>query len=166
MNSIRKFMIAVFKIKELRNDFIYSFILGLVLIAIAYYFKLNFIFSNILNSLDVIISISITMAGFLITSLTILFVFPENYKIKFLKLHPTYKYVFSAFIISIILFIILALFSFVFRILIPYTPTFLISFLIILFIWAMFSLFRCLWLLGKLIDVYFTKSEGNLDENP
>jgi len=160
MNHNGEIMIAIFKIKEFKNDFICSIALGLFSIAIVYFFKLNFIFSNILNSLGIIISISVTMAGFLITSLTILFVFPENNRIKFIKLHPAYKYVFYAFIVSIILFIILAILSFGFKILIPYVPMSLISLLMILFIWAMFSLFRCLWLLKRMIDVYFYKSEG------
>ena len=158
-------MIAIFKIKELKNDFISGVLLGLFLIFIIYFFDLSFIFHNILDSLGTILSISITLAGFLITSLTILFVFPENSRIKFIKLHPAYKYVFHAFIVSIILFVILAVLSFCFKILMPYVPTFLISLLIILFVWAMVSLFRCLWLLKKMIDIYFYKSEGSQNEN-
>lgn len=157
-------MITIFKVKELKNDFIGSVVIGLLLIAIIYSFGLSFIFHNILDSLGTILTISVTLAGFLITSLTILFVFPENNRIKFIRLHLAYKYVFHAFIISIILFVILAVLSFCFKILMPYVPTFLIYLLIILFVWAMVSLFRCLWLLKKMIDVYFYKSEGSQDE--
>ncbi len=105
-------MINIFKIKEIKNDFVGSVILGLILIAIIYFFNLNFIFRNILSSLGTILTISVTLAGFLITSLTILFVFPENNRIKFIKSHSIYKYVFHAFIVSIVLFVILAVLSF------------------------------------------------------
>ena len=154
-------IINIFKIKELKNDFVCSIVLGLLLVAIIYFFDLSFIFNNVLDSLGTILTISITLAGFLITSLTILFVFPENRRIKYMKLHPAYKYVFHAFIVSIILFVVIAIFSFVFKVLMPFVPTFLLSLLIILFVWAMVSLFRCLWLLKKMIDVYFHKPEGS-----
>ena len=159
-------MINIFKIKELKNDFVGSIVFGLLSVAIIYFFDLSFIFNNVLNSLGTILTISVTLAGSLVTSLTILFVFPENKRIKCMKLHPTYKYVFYAFIVSIILFVVMAILSFVFKILMPYIPTFFLSLLIILFIWAMVSLFRCLWLLKKMIDVYFYKSEESQDENP
>ncbi len=159
-------MINIFKIKELKNDFIISVILGVLFIAIIYFLDLNFIFFNISNSLGTILSISVTLVGFLITSLTILFVFPENNRMRFVKAHPTYKYVFYAFIVSIILFVVIAILSFVFKILTPYVPSFFLSLLIVLFVWAMVSLFRCLWLLKKIIDVYFYKSEGSQDGDP
>jgi len=166
MNLNGETMINIFKIKELKNDFVVSVILGSLLIAIIYFFNLNFIFHNMLDSLGDILTISVTLAGFLITSMTILFVFPKNNRVKFIKLHPTYKYVFHAFIVSIVLFVILAVLSFIFKILIPHVPSFLLSMLIILFIWSMSSLFRCIWLLKKLIDVYFYKPKGCQDENP
>jgi len=159
-------MINIFRVRELKNDFVISVILGVLLVVIIYLFDLSFIFFNISNSLGTILTISVTLAGFLITSLTILFVFPENSRIRFVKAHPTYKYVFYAFIVSIILFVVIAILSFVFKILTPYVSSFLLSLLIVLFIWAMVSLFRCLWLLKKIIDVYFYKSEGSQDENP
>ncbi len=165
MNTNGKIMITTFKIKELKNDFIGSLILGSLLVAVIYFFDLSFIFCNILDSLGTILTISITLAGFLITSLTILFVFPENNRIKFIRLHQTYKYIFHAFTVSIALFVILAILSFVFKILMPYVPAFLVFLLIILFIWAMVSLFRCLWLLKKMIDVYFYKPEEIQNEN-
>jgi len=159
-------MINIFKIKELKNDFVGSIVFGLLLVAIIYFFDLSFIFNNVLNSLGTILTVSVTLAGFLITSLTILFVFPENKRIKYMKLHPACKYIFHAFIVSIILFVVMAVLSFVFKILMLYIPTFLLSLLIILFVWAMVSLFRCLWLLKKMIDVYFYKSEESQDEKP
>ena len=159
-------MVNIFKVKELKNDFLSSVIAGFLFITAIYYFKLNFVFSNIINSLGNILTVSVTLAGFLITSLTILFVFPENNRIKFMKLHSTYKYIFYAFIISIMLFVVTAILSFVLKILIPYVPSFPLSLLIILFVWAMVSLFRCLWLLKKIIDVYFYKSEEWQNENP
>jgi len=151
----------LFKSKETKNDFIISIITGGVFIAIIHLFDLNFIFNNLFDSLDSILTISVTLAGFLITSLTILFVFPENSRIKFIKTHPTYKYIFHAFILSIILFIAITVLSLVFKMLTPHIPSFLLSVLIILFIWSIVSLFRCLWLLKRLIDIYFFKSEGS-----
>jgi len=152
-------MINIFKVRELKHDFFISILVGIAFIIITYMCGLNFIFSNINNSLETILTISVTLVGFLITSLTILFVFPENHKIKFMKAHPMYKYVIYAFIVSIILFVIIAVLSFVFKILTPYVPPFLLYVMFVLFIWAMVSLFRCVWLLKKIIDVYFYKGE-------
>jgi len=155
----------VFKVKELRNDFIAGLVAGLVFITVIYFFKLNFIFDNLLSSLEPILTISVTLSGFLITSLTILLVFPENTRIKFLKSHPTYKDIFHAFILSIVLFMSVAILTFSFKILIPYTPYILLALLLIIFIWAIISLFRCIWLLKKMIDLYFLDPEGKHNEN-
>lgn len=166
MNPNGEIMVTIFKVKELKNDFIGSVILGSLLVAVIYFLDLSFIYSNILGSLGTVLTISITLAGFLTTSLTILFVFPENNRIRFIRLHQTYKYIFHAFIVSISLFVVLAILSFIFKILMPYVPAILVFSLIILFIWATISLFRCLWLLKKMIDVYFDKPEEVQNENP
>jgi len=151
-------MTNIFHVKELKYDFILSVIIGTLSLSIIYYFRLHFIFNNLSQTLEEILTVSVTLAGFLITSLTILFVFPENARIKFIKKHSTYKYIFDAFMISIILFILTAILCFVFTILTPDVPSYLLSVLIVLLIWALVSLFRCLWLLKRLIGVYFHKS--------
>jgi len=97
------------------------------------------------------------MAGFLITSLTILLVFPENNRIRFIKNNPTYKYIFHAFILSIILFVSMSILGFILKILMPFRwPYFLLP-LIVIFIWSIASLFRCILILKKMIDIYFYK---------
>jgi len=153
-------MINIFRVKELKYDFILSVIIGALSLIIIYCFGLYFIFKNLSQTLEEILTVSVTLAGFLITSLTILFVFPENARIKFIKKHSTYKYIFDAFMLSIILFILIAVLCFVFKIVTPDVPSYLLSVLIILLTWAMVSLFRCLWLLKRLIEVFFHKSEG------
>ena len=148
----------IFKVRELRNDFIISSIISGVFFIIVYYFNLNFIFYNIYDNLGVIITIGITMAGFLITSLTILSVFSENSRIRFIKNHPTYKYIFYAFILSIILFVSMSVLGFILKVLMPFRSPYFLSLLIAIFIWSIASLFRCIWLLKRMIDIYFYKS--------
>ena len=145
----------IFKVKELKNDFIISTIVSIIFFIIIYYFNLHFIFHNIYDSLEVIITISITITGFLITSLTILLVFPENSRIKFIKKHKGYKYIFYAFILSIILFVTVSILSFILKILVFFRTYYFLYLLITIFIWAIVSLFRCIWLLKKMIDILF-----------
>jgi len=146
---------VIFEVKELKNDFIISIVMGVVLLMLIHYFNLNFVFHNIYENLEVIITISVTMTGFLITSLTILLVFPENNRIKFIKKHTGFIYIFYAFILSIILFITVSILSFALKILISFKSYFFLYLLIIIFSWAIVSLFRCIWLLKKMIDILF-----------
>ena len=146
---------VIFEVKELKNDFIISIVMGIVLLMLIHYFNLNFVFHNIYENLEVIITISVTMTGFLITSLTILLVFPENNRIKFIKKHTGFIYIFYAFILSIMLFITVSILSFALKILISFKSYFFLYLLIIIFSWAIVSLFRCIWLLKKMIDILF-----------
>lgn len=146
---------VIFEVKELKNDFIISIVMGVVLLMLIHYFNLNFVFHNIYENLEVIITISVTMTGFLITSLTILLVFPENNRIKFIKKHTGFIYIFYAFILSIMLFITVSILSFALKILISFKSYFFLYLLIIIFSWAIVSLFRCIWLLKKMIDILF-----------
>jgi len=144
----------IFKVKELKDDFIMSIIISIVFFVITYYFNLHFIFHNMYDSLEIIITISITITGFLITSLTILLVFPENNRIKFIKKHKGYKYIFYGFILSIILFITVTILSIILKILF-FRSYYFLYLLITIFIWAIVSLFRCIWLLKNMIDILF-----------
>ena len=148
---------CIFKVKEIKNDFIISVILSMIFLFIIYYFNLNFIFYNIYDNLGVIITIGITMTGFLITSLTILLIFPENNRIRFIKKHSTYKHIFYTFILSIMLFVIMSILGFILKVLMPFRSSYFLPPLIFIFIWSIMTLFRCIWLLKRMIDIYFHK---------
>lgn len=152
-------MINVFDVKELRNDFFISLILGIFSLLIIYKLDLEFILENLLKSAETILTVSVTLAGFLINAFTILFIFPESMKIKFIKKHSAYSYIFDAFILSIVLFISIAVICFTFMILMNHVPLFLASVLVFLLIWSFISLFRCMWLLKKIAELSFPRKE-------
>jgi len=104
---------------------------------------------------DILISISVTLLGFLITSLVILLTFPENHKIKFIKRHPTYPKIYHYFLFTITLFLALAVTSFVAPIL-----SILFPLVTLLLVWSMISLVRCIWILKRMIDLYFQQNRG------
>lgn len=92
-------MINFFKIGEVKLIFFISFIF---IIGLLYF---NFIPVSI--DYSIYLSVSASLFGFLITTLSILLIFPNDGKIGILKKHKSYKNVFSIFIFSIFLQIIL-----------------------------------------------------------
>lgn len=155
---------CIFKIRELRNDFITSVATVVLLFFVdAFFINLNFIFDNIYNSFEAIMSIGATMTGFLITALTILLVFPENSRIRFLKTHPTFTHIFDAYILAISLFVSMFVMSFFLEILAPFRLPYLGYLLVFVIVWSIVSLFRCVWLLRRVIDVYYHKGSGESD---
>ena len=151
----------ILKVLELRDDFIVSIVISLVFFIVVRFFNLSFVFYNIYDNLGVIITIGITIASYLITSLMILLVFPENSGIRFIKNHPTYKYIFNAFVFSIILFVSMSILGFILKILIPFKSPYFLFPLIVIFILSIVSLFRCIWILKRMTDIFINQVRKN-----
>ena len=98
-------MIDLFKIKEIQFIAIISLI---IFIIILFYFDK---ISNITICYETFLSISASLFGFLITTLSILIVFPDKGRMKILNKHNLYRYLFDIVIVSIILQFIIFIFS-------------------------------------------------------
>lgn len=89
------------------NEIKYTFIISFILIVLGYYFEcipMDIDFTTFL-------SVSSALFGFLITTLSILLVFPDEGRIKILKKHESYGDVFTIFLLSICFQIIVFLIS-------------------------------------------------------
>lgn len=144
-------MFELWKVREFRIDTVFT----ILIVVISLVFYRDQISIWIERKADVLTSISATLLGFLITSLVILLTFPENHRIKFIKKHPTYPKIYYYFLFTIILLLALAVTSFV----VSLAP---ILFLIVtlLLVWGTISLVRCIWILKKMIDLYFQHEDA------
>lgn len=134
-----------FKLSEIRITLIISIILCIILI------YLNKIPSKL--DYDIFLSISSTLFGFLITSLSILLVFPNEGRIKLLKRHNNYESVYQTFLISIIFLILLFILSLVGN----FYGDFYIQRIVFLFFLILVLLFLILdlWILKRMINLLF-----------
>jgi len=144
-------MFVLWKVREFRLDTLFT----ILLVAISIFLFGEQMSIWLPEKADVITSVSVTLLGFLITSMVILLTFPENHRIKFIKKHPTYLKIYYYFLFTITLFLALAVTSFILSllpILFPLTTLFLV--------WSTISLIRCIWILKKMIDLYFQQKDG------
>lgn len=141
-------MIKFFKTREVVIIFIVSFIgiCGLI--------HYNYIPTCI--DYGIFISISASLFGFLITTLSILLIFPEDGRIIILKEHESYKMLFDIFLFTIFLEILLFLISLIGNLYCISNYEFKIIFIWILLISILFIIL-CLWIIKRLIDTLFNK---------
>ena len=141
-------MINFFRIIEVIIIFIAS------IIGICGLIFFNFIPSYI--DYSIYISISASLFGFLITTLSILLIFPNEGRIKILKEHESYKMLFNIFLFTIFLEILLFLISLIGNLYCISCYEFKIIFIWILLISILFIIL-CLWIIKRLIDTLFNK---------
>lgn len=141
-------MIKFFKTMEVVIIFIVSFIgiYGLI--------QYNYIPTCI--DYGIFISISASLFGFLITTLSILLIFPDDGRIIILKEHESYKMLFDIFLFTIFLEILLFLISLIGNLYCIPNYEFKIIFIWILLISILFIIL-CLWIIKRLIDTLFNK---------
>lgn len=144
----------VLRVKEVKIDIILATVLSIIsFIYLWYAERLYTIFDNY----GIFLSISATLMGFLITSFTILIAFPENNKIKTLKKHETYPSIYRAFLLSIKAQILLFVTS-----LLGLLSGFSQPIYCFIIVWALvlsiIFVRRAVWILKKLIDLYFSTS--------
>lgn len=142
------------EVKELRRDFLYGSILGTVLSGVSVFFGFDIVFTNLFYNLGFLSLIFAVFSLFSTLLLLILFLIPENNKIKFLKRHPAYKYFHYPFFISIYLSLILFTMCVVSLFVFPYVFfVFLKIFFVVIFFWWIFSLYRCVWFVKNIIEL-------------
>ncbi|ASJ11262.1 hypothetical protein A3L12_08125 [Thermococcus sp. P6] len=140
-------MFKLWKVKEFRMDVLLTI---LIFVMLPFLGNMAQISAWVREKDDVLTSVSVTLLGFLITSLVILLTFPENHRIKFIKKHPTYPKIYDYFLFTIILLLILAIASLV----VSLVPQ-LSALVVLLLVWSLISLLRCVWILKKMIELYF-----------
>ena len=152
-------MLGLWKVREFQLDFFFTIFIVALILLLSHVYSV-YILTRLGERAEMIVSISVTLLGFLVTSLVILLTFPENYRIKFIKKHPTYPRVFQQFLFTIFLFLGLAILSFVIC-LFPTLNLALVVFAFLLLVWSIVSLVRCLWILKKMIDLYFSNTSNS-----
>ena len=103
------------------------------------------------------LSVSASLVGFLITTLSILLVFPNGGRMSILKKHKSYKQLFNIFILAISFQIILFIISLIGNLYCVLNHTFKILFLWILLL-SIMLLILCLWIIKKMIDTLFNET--------
>lgn len=146
-------MFGLWKVREFRVDTFFT----ILLVMISLFLYGSQISMWLEEKADVLTSISVTLLGFLITSLVILLTFPENHRIRLIKKHPTYPKIYHYFLFTIMLYLALVIASF----LISLFPT-LFSLVLILLVWSTISLIRCIWILKRMIDLYFQQENAGV----
>ena len=150
-------MVEIFKVKEIKHDLYFTIAVSMLIIGLDTIYHMA---NEIFKYTALLSNISITMAGFLITALAILISFPQNQKINFMEDHPTYPLIFYTFIFTIVLSLLLfgAAVFFLVSGLRHAVAAYLIIFLLI---WTVVSIIRCVWLLKRMIDIYFSSKTKN-----
>ncbi len=143
-------MIEIFKMKEIKKDLLFSIIAFFVLILVIFVTKKAHVFSTIVSEkYDFFASMYLTLVGFMVTSLSILINFPENYKIKFLKTHPLFPRVFETFVFATFLFLAIFILSLI-GLFLRITFTLYIWLYLFFILWSMIMVFRVIWILYKM----------------
>lgn len=109
-------------------------------------------YDSILSSYSIMLSVSASLFGFLITFLSILLMFPEEGRVKLLKKDELYIYVFYCLLFSILTQLLLFIFCVLgtlFGIILPYQN----KLYIIIIIFSISTIFLDLWILKNMIDV-------------
>lgn len=143
-------MIDLFKIKEIQFIVIMSLI---IFIIILFYFDK---ISNITICYETFLSISASLFGFLITTLSILIVFPDKGRMKILNKHNLYRYLFDIVIVSIILQFIIFIFSLIGN-LFSFKNIWISFLFIILIVMSLEFLLLDIWIIKKMIETMLNK---------
>lgn len=143
-------MINLFKIKEIQFIAIISLI---IFIIILFYFDK---ISNITICYETFLSISASLFGFLITTLSILIVFPDKGRMKILNNHNLYRYLFDIVIVSIILQFIIFIFSLIGN-LFSFKNIWISFLFIILIVMSLEFLLLDIWIIKKMIETMLNK---------
>ena len=143
-------MIDLFKIKEIQFIAIISLI---IFIIILFYFDK---ISNITICYETFLSISASLFGFLITTLSILIVFPDKGRMKILNKHNLYRYLFDIVIVSIILQFIIFIFSLIGN-LFSFKNIWISFLFIILIVMSLEFLLLDIWIIKKMIETMLNK---------
>ncbi len=140
-------MLKIFKKTEVRIIFVLSFIPIIIL------FFTNKVPQNI--HYETFLSVSASLFGFLITVMSILLVFPDNGRIYLLKQHNDYELLFMIFLFSIVLQILIFIFSLIGML--CYDFKFLnIIFIFVLSLSILFT-FLDIWILKRMINILCIK---------
>ncbi len=134
--------------KELKIDFFISIGLSILLSSLYQFGYVPNFFLYVGN----LITASLTLVGFQITSLTILISFPENKKLKILSELPTYTHIFYYFIFNIFIFILSFIIGLIGLIFAIQNTIFGILFFTV-FIYGIIGLIRAIWMIKRLIAI-------------
>lgn len=144
-------LIDTIKVKEVWIGLLISISVGIVLGYILKDFNMGLYYGTFA-------SISASLFGFLITALSIMFVFPKKGRMKVLMKHRLYPTLFYGFVLAIIFQIFLfmfSLFGIFFDKVVIYQNIIYVTILSI----SLFFLFICIWILKMLIDLTFEKEK-------
>jgi len=142
-------MFSLFKIKEIKKDILFSFVIFLVL-SLLYLKKFINIINFDENIYGTIITSVITLFGFVLTVLAIIVSFPPNYKIDFIKKSEIYHEIYNVYFFAIAVLVLILLTTTIIKLLDFQWLNFILIFFVVL---SFFSLYRCLWILKKLIGI-------------
>lgn len=159
----KKGIIYKYEKQFLTYDLIISIIiLGivLVLIYINNNFILNFI-NNISNAYDLILSMSVTMLGFIITGVSILVVFLERESLALFHKSKNYSLIYQIYFSAIKYLALLTIFTLLAYGLKPFGQTILNYIIILCCVISIFRIYRCVWVLKKIIDVFIGEKIKN-----
>lgn len=141
----------IFRIVELRNDFIRSIIISMLLFGISFILHSYNLTIFYINTDFVIIGI-LTLMTIVSVFALVIHILPENNKIRFMKRHPLYTYVGYAFIQTMILLMVTLILQYM-----AYTldirSYFYLFILTFFLIWSIISTLRCLWLLDRMVNL-------------
>lgn len=152
-------IISVFKIRDVKIDFLLSLILSLIIYLILKNGVLPCIVSD---TISVICTISATLLGFLITAYALLLAFPKGGNMNLISQHPTYPSIFDCFMLTIYvhaLLLITSLFGLLMDIHICNVFSEFYYYILIFFIcYSLVTLMRCLYLLYNLTRTVFNSN--------
>ena len=143
-------MLKIIRFREIQTDFFISVLLTALVVFFSFSPEKV---TAICSKYDVYVSLSATFLGFLITAYAILITFPGSYKIKIVKSHRDYPFLFDAFILGILVMIILFVISFIGYLFGISSDIFCIIvtfFLVYSFVFVL----RIVWILKKMTDIY------------
>lgn len=141
----------LFNIREFKRDIASGVLCGILLAYLVHSTHMLFVLWLIV---DIALLVSSNTTGFLLLALVMLLVFPENNKLKFMRMHSVYKHVFSYFVFTIFLFVLLLLLSAGFILLRYFLPVEFAYIVLVIFVISVFALLRCIWLLKKTAALY------------
>lgn len=112
------------------------------------------VLNNISNTYDVILSISITMLGFIITGVSILVVFLERESLALFHKSKSYSLIYKVYFSTITYLAILTIFSLLACGLKPIGQMYFNYIIFFLSIVSILRIYRCVWILKRIIDAF------------
>lgn len=147
MNNLVNFL----NLKQIKRLFWLFIIVSVIVFMIPNKQFIKF-YDSILSSYSIMLSVSASLFGFLITFLSIMLMFPDEGRVKLLKKDDLYVYLFYCLLFSILiqlLLFIICICGTLFGIIIPYQN----KIYIIIIIFSILTMFLDLWILKNMIDV-------------